>query len=87
MKEKDILVKPKNSDPKTIKVLVPESFQEMQTLLSDKEIFKLAIPGYIAQAKRRAVSTQRRKWLKVDLSTVTPGTRAELEKLGLIEGE
>jgi hypothetical protein len=87
MKEKSITLKMKDGTKIPGKIIVPETFDEMETLLSKKEIFRLAIPGYIAQAKRKLTCKPRARWLKLKLNELDQDAIAGLHVLGLLKGD
>ncbi len=89
MRSYDVQVKAKDGTMKSGTIMVPESLNELVTLVGEKVVYHRALAVYMAQAKRRIASGARpkRKLLHIDLGSLSPEGRAALVVAGVLQDD
>ena len=87
MKDLLIEVKGKDGELKQGMVIMPDNLEEAVMLLGHDEVYSMFKTYYLIRAKSRVKlgSTERRKYLKIELKSLNPDQRAALEALGLLK--
>lgn len=84
MKAKEVIVKKRNKESFTAKIMIPENIDEAITVIGEDKSLKWIIDSYVLEqtAILRRGRPFRKKTLKIELALLTPEQLDNLRQLG-----
>lgn len=89
MKEIEVKVLAKDGAEKTGRVLVPETLDELVTVMGERKVFHAALTQYMSKSKRRIAtgSKPRSRRLTLRMADLSAQQKAHLKAAGLLKDE